>query len=64
LAIAAFLGIACFEILQGAIMRIIKGGKPVEIAGSELWLLIIVLGVNIFVTYNRPPAKIGTDYVK
>ena len=51
LAIAAFLGIACFEILQGAIMRIIKGGKPVEIAGPELWLLIIVLGVNIFVTY-------------
>ncbi|AVQ73081.1 ferrous-iron efflux pump FieF [Microcystis aeruginosa NIES-2519] len=51
LAIAAFLGIACFEILQGGIMRIIKGGKPVEIAGPELWLLIIVLGVNIFVTY-------------
>jgi cation diffusion facilitator family transporter len=51
LAIAAFLGIACFEILQGAVMSIIKGGKPVEIAGPELWLLIIVLGVNIFVTY-------------
>lgn len=51
LAIAAFLGIACFEILQGGIMRLIKGGKPVEIAGPELWLLIIVLGVNIFVTY-------------
>lgn len=51
LAISAFLGIACFEILQGAITRLIKGGKPIEIAGPELWLLIIVLGVNIFVTY-------------
>lgn len=51
LAIAAFLGIACFEILQGAIDRLMKGGKPVEIDGPELWLLLIVLGVNIFVAY-------------
>ncbi|MEG3439990.1 cation diffusion facilitator family transporter [Pannus brasiliensis CCIBt3594] len=51
LAIAAFLGIACFEILKGAIDRLMKGGKPVEIGGPELWLLVIVLGVNIFVAY-------------
>lgn len=51
LGIAAFLGIACFEILQGAIQRIIKGGSPVKISGSELWLLLIVLGVNIFVAF-------------
>lgn len=51
LGIAAFLGIACFKILEGAIDRIINGGKPVEIAGSELWLLLIVLGVNIFVAF-------------
>ncbi|MBE9054991.1 MAG: cation diffusion facilitator family transporter [Sphaerospermopsis kisseleviana] len=51
LGIAAFLGIACFEILQGAIERIIKGGSPVKISGSELWLLLIVLGVNIFVAF-------------
>jgi cation diffusion facilitator family transporter len=51
LGIAAFLGIACFEILQGAIERIIKGSSPVKISGSELWLLLIVLGVNIFVAF-------------
>ena len=51
LGIAAFLGIACFEILQGAIERLFRGLTPVNIAAPELWLLLIVLGVNIFVTY-------------
>ena len=51
LGIAAFLGIACFEILQGAIEGILQGGKPVKISASELWLLLIVLGVNIFVAF-------------
>ncbi|MBD2463830.1 cation transporter [Oscillatoria sp. FACHB-1407] len=51
LGIAAFLGIACFEILQGAIARLIDGGEPVRIQGSELWLLLVVLGVNIFVAF-------------
>ncbi|MDM9380109.1 cation diffusion facilitator family transporter [Chlorogloeopsis sp. ULAP01] len=51
LGIAAFLGIACFEILQGAIERILNGGEPVKISPSELWLLLIVLGVNIFVAF-------------
>ncbi|MDZ8055515.1 MAG: cation diffusion facilitator family transporter [Aulosira sp. ZfuVER01] len=58
LGIAAFLGIACFEILQGAIERILKGGHPVTISAPELWLLLIVLGVNIFVTfYERGVGK-------
>ncbi len=51
LGIAAFLGIACFEILQGAIERLMGTGKPIRISAGELWLLLIVLGVNIFVTY-------------
>lgn len=58
LGISAFLGIACFEILQGAIERILKGGQPVTISAAELWLLLIVLGVNIFVTfYERSEGK-------
>ncbi|MBD2518916.1 cation transporter [Nostoc sp. FACHB-973] len=59
LGIAAFLGIACFEILQGAIERILKGGgEPVKISPPELWLLLIVLGVNIFVAfYERGVGK-------
>lgn len=51
LGIAAFLGVACFEILRGAIDRLLNGGKPVEIAGAELWLLLLVLGINIFVAF-------------
>lgn len=58
LGISAFLGIACFEILQGAVEKILKGGEPVKISGSELWLLLLVLGVNIFVTfYERNEGK-------
>ena len=51
LGIAAFLGIACFEILQGAVERILQGGGAVKISASELWLLLIVLGVNLFVAF-------------
>ncbi len=58
LGIAAFLGIACFEILQGAIERLFRGLTPVNISAPELWLLLIVLGVNIFVTfYERGVGK-------
>ncbi|AFY79007.1 MAG: cation transporter [Hydrococcus sp. C42_A2020_068] len=57
LGIAAFLGIACFEILKSATERILEGGSPVRIAGAELSLLIVVLGVNIFVAFYE--RKIG-----
>ncbi|MEA5568157.1 MULTISPECIES: cation diffusion facilitator family transporter [unclassified Anabaena] len=58
LGIAAFLGIACFEILQSAIERIFKGGAPVRISAPELWILLLVLGVNIFVAfYERNVGK-------
>jgi cation diffusion facilitator family transporter len=58
LGISAFLGIACFEILQGAVEKIIKGGQVVKISAPELWLLLLVLGVNIFVTfYERGVGK-------
>ncbi|MGB3491193.1 MAG: cation diffusion facilitator family transporter [Elainellaceae cyanobacterium] len=51
LGIAAFLGIACFEIVKTAIARIFSPGATVTIAGVELWFLVIVLGVNIFVAF-------------
>lgn len=58
LGISAFLGIACFEILQGAVEKMLKGGERVKISAPELWLLLIVLGVNIFVTfYERHEGK-------
>ena len=51
LGIAAFLGIACFTILQGAIERLFKSGAPVKIEAPELWVLLLVLGINIFVAF-------------
>ena len=53
LGIAAFLGIACFEILKVAVEKIFL--KPestgIEVSGGELWLLLIVLGINVFVAF-------------
>ena len=49
LGIAAFIGVTGFEILKGAVERIVKGGEPINITAIELWLLLILLGVNIFV---------------
>ncbi|MBF2083449.1 cation diffusion facilitator family transporter [Thermoleptolyngbya sp. C42_A2020_037] len=62
LGISAFLGIACFEILQGAITRILGGGEPLTLEGWELWLLLLVLGINIFVTFyeRRVGERIGS----
>ncbi|MEA5596574.1 cation diffusion facilitator family transporter [Rivularia sp. UHCC 0363] len=58
LGIAAFLAIACFEIIQGAVERIIQGGKPVTVSAPQLWLLLLVLGINIFVAfYERGVGK-------
>lgn len=62
LGIAAFLGIACYEILQSAIERLIHPSQPVQISASELWLLLIVLGVNIFVAFyeRREGQRVGS----
>ncbi len=53
LGIAAFLGIACFEILQIAVEKIFFPTEDVtiKVSSSELWLLLLVLGINIFVAF-------------
>lgn len=62
LGIAAFLGIACFTILEGAIDRLINGGGAVQISATELWLLLAVLGINIFVAFyeRRVGRRVGS----
>jgi cation diffusion facilitator family transporter len=58
LGIAAFLGIACFEILQGAVERLLKGSQTIQITATVLWILLLVLGINIFVAfYERSVGK-------
>ena len=60
LGIAAFLGIACFEILRGAVEKIFFSTETAEITvtSAELWLLLLVLVVNIFVAfYERNVGK-------
>jgi cation diffusion facilitator family transporter len=51
LGIAAFLGITCFEIIQRIVQRLWEGAAVIQLSSWELWLLIIVLGVNIFVAF-------------
>jgi len=62
LGIAAFLGIACFEILQSALSRLFNGSDPIQISAFELWILLIVLGLNIFVAFyeRRVGQRIGS----
>jgi cation diffusion facilitator family transporter len=62
LGIAAFLGMACYEILKNAIEQIIQGSDAIDVSSTELWILILVLGVNIFVAfYERSVGqKIGS----
>ena len=60
LGVAAFLGIACFEILRGAVEKIFftTENAGVKVSGSELWLLLVVLAINIFVAfYERNVGK-------
>lgn len=63
LGIAAFLAIACFEILSGAIKRIVFGGEEVNMSAGALWTLLIVLGINIFVAFyeRNVGQKIGSS---
>jgi cation diffusion facilitator family transporter len=53
LGIAAFLGIACFEILRGAVEKIFftSESAAVKVEPTELWLLLVILGINIFVAF-------------
>ncbi|MDB9447273.1 cation diffusion facilitator family transporter [Anabaena sp. CS-542/02] len=62
LGIAVLLLIACFEILQGIVERITQGSEPVEISPVELWLLLVVLGINIFVAFyeRRVGQRLGS----
>ena len=58
LGIAAFLGVACFEILQTAVNRLLNAQELVTIQGPELWLLVVVLGINIGVAFYE--RRVGT----
>ena len=55
LGIAALLGIACFEVVQAAIERLLaEAPRVVAMDVPSLALLVLVLGVNVFVaTYER-----------
>ena len=63
LGIAAFLAIACFEILTGTVDRMVTGGKEVKMSATTLWILLIVLGINIFVAFyeRNIGKKIGSS---
>lgn len=51
LGIAVFLGITCLEIIQRTIERLFQGTNAINLTHWELWILILVLGINIFVAF-------------
>lgn len=52
LSISAFLGMACLEILKGVIDRVMSGGAhKVDVSAPALWLMLLVLGMNIIITF-------------
>ncbi len=51
LGIAAFLGIACFEIVQNTGERLLLGGDPVVMSAIALWIMFAGLGINIAVAF-------------
>jgi cation diffusion facilitator family transporter len=58
LGIAAFLGVACFAILQGAIERLIRPTAGARVSGLEIAILLVVLGINVFVAlYERAEGR-------
>ena len=58
LAIAAFLGVTCLEIVRGAIDRLLHTTKPVQMSDSVFWVMLAVLGINILVViYERKVGK-------
>ncbi|MGB3298036.1 MAG: cation diffusion facilitator family transporter [Phormidesmis sp.] len=63
LGIAAFLGIACFEILRSAGERLVFKGEPVTMGATSLWCLLVVLGINIFVAFyeRRVGNRLGSN---
>jgi len=51
LGIAAFLGIACFEIIRSAVERLFADGDLVTMSAIALWLMLGVLAINIVVAF-------------
>ncbi|MFS8861425.1 cation diffusion facilitator family transporter [Synechococcus sp. H60.4] len=51
LGIAAFLGMASFEILSAAVGRFFKPQPPLQVDGLTLALMVGVLGINLFVSF-------------
>lgn len=49
LAIVVFLSVSGFELVKGAVERLIRGADPIQISGVQLAVLTGTLAVNVFV---------------
>lgn len=50
LLIVVFLSVSIFELLRGAVARLVAGSAPPTVSVSSLALLVVTLGLNIMVT--------------
>jgi cation diffusion facilitator family transporter len=63
LAIVVFLSISGFELIKGAITRLVMGSEPIVMSNLQLGLLIGTLGVNTFVAWyeTRAGKRLNSD---
>lgn len=63
LLIVVFLSVSIFELLRGAVARLIAGSAPPAVAVSSLVLMSVTLVVNVIVTMleNRAGQRLGSE---
>jgi cation diffusion facilitator family transporter len=51
LGIVVFLSVACFELLKGAVQRLVGAAPPPILSNRDLAMLVFTLGVNVWVAW-------------
>lgn len=52
-AVAAFLSVTCFELVQGAIGRLVRGASPPRVEPLMFWVLGATMAVNVAVAWTE-----------
>ena len=63
LAIVGFLSITCFELVREAVHHLVSGSHRVDVTDPQLALLVLILGVNMLITWyeRRRGTELGSE---
>ena len=63
LAIVGFLSITCFELVREGVNHLVSGAHRVDVSDSQLALLLLILGVNVVISWyeRRRGTKLGSE---